>query len=272
MAARTAAASTVKGSKPAAHQVAPASNQAAGSSRLAGGTGDHHVVGVAGEPVLLDHREHLGQLVRLVDLHREQALVAGRPAQRAGLPWRAPTQIGMRGCWTAGGACGRPRPRSARRGAARGSPDHRSTSTSRASSSIRPRVFGSSSSPKAVSSPPGSPPMPTPRTNRPADRRSSDRVSRASFWGRRRGSGRDHRADADPLGGHRDRGQRDPRVGDVGDRRPVQHVVPDEHAVPAGRLRLGGQIGHHARLGQLPEDGQEDRGRASRRPYDTLTG
>ena len=32
MAARTVAASTVKGSKPAAHQVAPASNQADGSS------------------------------------------------------------------------------------------------------------------------------------------------------------------------------------------------------------------------------------------------
>ena len=48
---------------------------------------------------------------------------------------------------------------------------------------------------------------------------------------------RDHRAQAQALGGQRDGGQRDPRVGDV---EPVvgHDVVPDEEAVPAAGLGL----------------------------------
>ena len=48
---------------------------------------------------------------------------------------------------------------------------------------------------------------------------------------------RDHRAQAHALGGQRDGGQRDPRIGDV---EPVEghDVVPHEEAVPAARLGL----------------------------------
>src|SRR3954470_191277 len=73
---------------------------------------------------------------------------------------------------------------------------------------------------------------------------------------RRRG---DERPDPHPRRRRRDRRHRHPRVGDVGHRRAVDHVIPDEEAVPPGRLRLGRELCEHARLGQLPERGDEDR-------------
>ncbi len=69
---------------------------------------------------------------------------------------------------------------------------------------------------------------------------------------------RDHRPEHQALGGHRHRGQRDPRISDPLDRRAVLEVVPDEEAVPAPRLGPGGQLGHHARLGELLEGREVD--------------
>ena len=64
---------------------------------------------------------------------------------------------------------------------------------------------------------------------------------------------RDHRPEHQALGGHRHRGQCDPRISDPLDRRAMLEVVPDEEAVPAARLGPRGQLGHHARLGELLE-------------------
>ena len=100
--------------------------------------------------------------------------------------------------------------------------------------------------------------MPTPNTRRPPLSRSSVTVSRASWCGRRRGSGVTSAPIRDALGGHRHGGERDPGIGDGLHRRAVLHVVPDEEAVPAGRLGARGELGHQRRLGQLVEGGDED--------------
>ena len=68
----------------------------------------------------------------------------------------------------------------------------------------------------------------------------------------------DQCADNQPLGGNGDRGERDPWVGEGADRLAVAHVVPHEEAVPAARLGALREIGHHARLRQLLEGGDED--------------
>jgi hypothetical protein len=71
------------------------------------------------------------------------------------------------------------------------------------------------------------------------------------------GDGGHHRTEAQPLGRAGHGRERHPRVRDIGDRRPVQHVVPDEQPVPPGRLGLDGERGHEAGVRQLAEDGQE---------------
>jgi hypothetical protein len=78
------------------------------------------------------------------------------------------------------------------------------------------------------------------------------------------GHRRDHRADDQPLGRAGDGGQGDPRVGHVGHGRPVEHVVPNEQAVPPGGLGLGAQVGHEPGLGELAEEGQEQSGAGGR--------
>ena len=116
---------------------------------------------------------------------------------------------------------------------------------------------------------------PTPNTSRPPLRRSSVTVSRASFGIRRRGVGRHERADPDALGRTRDRGHRDPRVGELA-RRRVDEVVPDEEAVPAvrprplrraaragARLRAPRRVQRRSRAGQPRGDGSGFRGRTS---------
>ena len=75
------------------------------------------------------------------------------------------------------------------------------------------------------------------------------------------GKGGDHGAEPEAFGGGGDRGQRDPRVGHLPDRRPPAQVVPHEHAVPAGLLRLGGQPRDHHRVGEFVEDRQPERRR-----------
>jgi hypothetical protein len=68
---------------------------------------------------------------------------------------------------------------------------------------------------------------------------------------------RDHGAEPDALGGGSDRRQRDLWVGHASHRLLPAQLVPDEDAVPAGLLRLGGQPGDHGRVGELVEQGQE---------------
>jgi hypothetical protein len=58
----------------------------------------------------------------------------------------------------------------------------------------------------------------------------------------------------------RDGRQRHPGIGDLEDRRSVQHVVPHEQTVPPGRLGLDRQVGDESWVGQLAEDGQEQGG------------
>ena len=72
---------------------------------------------------------------------------------------------------------------------------------------------------------------------------------------RRRG---DERADAHALGRAGDRGHRDPRVRELAGVL-VDEVVPDEEAVPAPRLGGLGEPREPARVGELPEGGNEDR-------------
>lgn len=72
------------------------------------------------------------------------------------------------------------------------------------------------------------------------------------------GQRRDHRPDGHALGGHRHRGQGDPRVGHGPHRRAVLHVVPDEEAVPPGLLGAHRKLRHQGGLAQLVERGQED--------------
>lgn len=68
----------------------------------------------------------------------------------------------------------------------------------------------------------------------------------------------DERPDHDPLRGHRDGGERDPRIGDGADRLPVGDVVPDEEPIPPPPLGTRGELGHEGRLGQLLEGSDED--------------
>ena len=91
----------------------------------------------------------------------------------------------------------------------------------------------------------------------PAQPVERDRLARELVDPPARGRG-DERADAHARSGASDRRHRHPRVGDVGHGRAVDHVIPDEAAVPPGRLRLGSELREHARLGQLPERGDED--------------
>ena len=72
---------------------------------------------------------------------------------------------------------------------------------------------------------------------------------------RRRGH---QRADAHALGRARDRGHRDPRVGELAGVH-VDEVVPEEEAVPAAGLGRLGEPREPARVSELPEGGDEDR-------------
>ena len=67
----------------------------------------------------------------------------------------------------------------------------------------------------------------------------------------------DHRAEPDPLGGGCHRRERDLWIGHRDHGRPPAHVVPDEHAVPAGVLGLGRQVRDERGVGQLVEGWQE---------------
>ena len=91
-------------------------------------------------------------------------------------------------------------------------------------------------------------------TSRPRLRRSSVTVSRASWCGRRRASGVTSGPSTRSVA-HRDRGQRDPRVGDRAHRRAVGDVVPDEEAVPAARLGARGQLGDEPAARRAPRRG-----------------
>jgi len=75
------------------------------------------------------------------------------------------------------------------------------------------------------------------------------------------GQRRDHGANAHAFGRGGDARHRDPRVGDLLDRRVPAHMVPDKDPVPAGLLRLGGQPRAHRRVGKSVEERQVD-GRA----------
>ena len=66
-----------------------------------------------------------------------------------------------------------------------------------------------------------------------------------------------HRTEQQLLGPHRDRRAADPHVGDGGDSLAVLQVVPDEEAVPAGRLGGGSQVPDHPGVGQGIERGDE---------------
>ncbi len=68
---------------------------------------------------------------------------------------------------------------------------------------------------------------------------------------------RDHRAEPQPLGGAGDGCQRDPRVGDRGNRCGVGDVVPHEEPIPAGGLGVDRQIRHRSWFGKRVEDRQE---------------
>lgn len=65
------------------------------------------------------------------------------------------------------------------------------------------------------------------------------------------GQRRDHGAQPQPLSSDGDRRQGDPRVGHLPDRFPPAQVIPDEHPVPAGLLRLGGQPRDHPRVSEI---------------------
>ena len=103
-------------------------------------------------------------------------------------------------------------------------------------------------------------PSPTPSTSRPPLSRSSVTVSRATLAGRRRASGVTIGPSRSRSVDRGRRGQRDPRVGHLADRRAPVHVVPDEEAVPARLLGLGGQPDDHGGVGELVEQGQPQRG------------
>ena len=141
------------------------------------------------------------------------------------------------------------------------SPDHSRTSSSRPSSSRPPPGPGSVSSPSPLSSRPGSPPRPGPEHQAPARQPVHAHRLPGQLVRPAPGHGRHHRPYPQPLGGRRHRRQRHPRVGDVGHRRPIQHVVPDEQPVPAGRPRLRPpRSATDPGLGQLAEDRQEQCG------------
>jgi hypothetical protein len=64
--------------------------------------------------------------------------------------------------------------------------------------------------------------------------------------------GGDHRPDADALGDHGDRAERDPRIGDRQLGRRVPDVVPQEEAVEAALLGAGGELGEQAAARRAP--------------------
>ena len=68
----------------------------------------------------------------------------------------------------------------------------------------------------------------------------------------------DHRPEQQPLGAQGDRRAARPRVGDRGHPVAVQQVVPDEEAVPAGRLGLGGEVADDPGVGEGVEGGDEE--------------
>ena len=82
-------------------------------------------------------------------------------------------------------------------------------------------------------------PSPAERITRPFESRSTVMVCPASSHGRRRGTGREHRAEPDALGDHGGRRERRPRVGGP-------DALPDEEGVPPGclgeRRELDGQV------------------------------
>ena len=139
------------------------------------------------------------------------------------------------------------------------------------SSSIWARRRSSSSSPVIENSPPyWSLPKPTPSVSRPPLSRSSVAVSRATFTGRRRASGV-------TIGPSRTRSVAVATAASVihgfrhrGDRFLPAHVIPHEHPVPAGGLRLNGQPGDGRRVGELVEERQEQTG--AHRHHDQANG
>lgn len=77
---------------------------------------------------------------------------------------------------------------------------------------------------------------------------------------------RDHRPEPDPPGRRGDCRQRDPRIRHRQDRLVPAHVIPHEHPVPAGLLRLNRQPRDDRRVGELIEQRQEQT-RADRHHY-----
>ena len=65
---------------------------------------------------------------------------------------------------------------------------------------------------------------------------------------------RNQRPESDPLGGCRDRRQRDLGVPHRRHRLAPADVVPDEESIPAGLLRLAGETRDDRRIGQWVEE------------------
>ena len=101
-------------------------------------------------------------------------------------------------------------------------------------------------------------PIPTPSTSRPPLSRSSVTVSRASWCGRRRGTGVTSgpmitRSVTIATAASTTHGSASARTGVL-----VGDVVPHEEPVPPARLGPLRQLGDEPRLGQLPERGDEN--------------
>ena len=160
----------------------------------------------------------LGHLVRVLEVDREEALVAGGPAQRPGLavearhpdrqPDAAPAAAGTRMPSTRVVLAAMPAP---------SSPDQAAVEDRRAPHRASRRACGRRAPRRSSSSslPNSSLPSPTPSVSRPLLSRSRVAVSRATLAGRRRASGVTIGPSRMPLRGGGHRGQRDLRVGDL---------------------------------------------------------
>ena len=208
-----------------------------------------------------DDRDHLGELVGVVEVDREEAVVAGGAAQRLDASGERPRPRPARpAAGPVGAGTGCRRRCSARRGGAPARRTRRRRGSSSDSSSI-------AAAPAVVELLAGLGQLVAEAVAAEAD--AEDEPAAAEPVQRRglpgdlgrpaAGEGRDHGAEPHPFGGGGDRRQRDPRVGHLPDRRPPAQVVPDEDPVPAGLLRLGGQTGDHGRVGELVEERQPQR-------------
>ena len=233
--------------KPASHQVAPARPHGAGSSPGApvttwsNGPAD-------GSRSAVDLGRQLGELVRMVELDREEAVVARRAPHGppVGPPRREPDRDPR--------ALDGPGQQAHAPGLLAAPPGVEQLGAGVEQGGAGPRVgllAEARQLPAAVAAEP-EPADQAPARQQVQRRRLARELLRAAA-----GHRRDHRAQADGPGGRRDRGHRDPRVGDRVDV-VVEHVVPDEDAVPAAGLGPRGQLREHARVGQLAERRDED--------------